>query len=79
MAGALVFLYGSCSLMYFLQYILHAATGREIYFLFKVSTIISAILMTIGILMNRKVQKPLVTANRTRKVLQQDWDDFRFK
>lgn len=79
MAGSLVFLYGCYSLMFFLQYILHAATDLEIYFLFQISTMVSAVLMTIGILLNRKRPEPQIHENKGRKVVLQDWQDFQFK
>jgi hypothetical protein len=79
MVGSLVFLYGCFSLMFFLQFILHAAKDMEIYFLFQVSSIIASLLMTIGILINRKRPLPVVTQKHTRKSVLQDWEDFQFK
>jgi hypothetical protein len=79
MAGSLVFLYGSYSLMFFIEYVLHAARDVEIYFLFQVSTIVSSLLMTIGILLNRKPPAPVSVEKKNRTTAQQNWEDFQFK
>jgi hypothetical protein len=79
MAGSLVFLYGSYSLIYFIRYILVSATQEETYTLFQISSIISATLMAIGILLNRKKPALPVEVKKPRSVTPESWEDFQFK
>lgn len=81
MAGSLVFLYGSYLVIFFIQYALELRDENEIYVLFQLTTLISALLMTIGLLLNRKrpQKAPVDEKARDRNIILTNWGDFQFK
>ena len=81
MAGSLVFLYGSYLVIFFIQFVMELHDENEIYLLFQVTTIMSAILMTIGLILNRKKPRkaPVDEKARDRNIILTNWGDFQFK
>lgn len=81
MAGSLVFLYGSYLVIYFIQYVMKLKDEQEIYLLFQLTTLVSVLLMTAGLLLNRKrpQQAPVDEKTRDRDIILTNWGDFQFK
>lgn len=81
MAGSLVFLYGSYLVIYFIQYVMKLNDEAQIYLLFQITTLISVLLMTTGLLLNRKrpQQAPVDDKARDRNIILTNWGDFQFK
>ena len=81
MAGSLVFLYGSYLVIFFIRYVMKLHDEGETYLLFQVSTLISAWLMTAGLILNRKrpQKRPLDDKARDRNIILTNWGDFQFK
>ena len=81
MAGSLVFLYGSYLVIFFIQFVMDLRDEEEIYLLFQLTTILSALLMTIGLLLNRKrpERAPVDEKTRDRDIILTNWGDFQFK
>lgn len=81
MAGSLVFLYGCYLVIYVIQFVMRLRDDQEIYLLFQITTLISVVLMTAGLILNRKQPRkaPVDEKARDRNIILTNWGDFQFK
>ncbi len=79
MAGSLAFLYGSYTLIFLFRFVLGSGVEQDTYILFELTTIVSAVLMAIGIMLNQKKMEVMSEIRRGRQITIQNWEDFQFK